>query len=613
MVISGLKARFLESTVSECISILDPRDKKKFIFITFAQALLSILDLIGVAMVGILGALAITGVESKNSGTRVNAALRLLQIENMTLQSQAMIIGIIAAILLIFRTATSIFFTRRILSYLSLKGAAISKELISKLLSQPLLFIQERSSQEMVYALTTGVETITLRILANLSLLASDLTLLIVLFLGLTIVDPTVAISTLIFFTLLGYILYKYMNTRAKNLGVEFTKNEIASSEKIIEVLTSYREAVVRNRRENYADLIGTIRVNLSEAGAEIAFMPNLSKYVLEVAVVIGALLIGASQFLTQDAVHAVGTIAVFMAAGSRIAPAILRIQQNTVQIKGSYGSTAITLDLIERLKQFPAKTLLPSDFKVKHDGFVPSIQIENLSMNYNQVGEKALDKVSLKVEYGQRVAIVGSSGAGKTTLVDLILGIFPPSAGIVLISNTSPSEAISQWPGAIAYVPQDISISNGTIGENVCLGFSKNEIEDFHIWEALKKSYLADFVQSLPLGLHTPVGERGTKLSGGQRQRLGIARALITKPKLLVLDEATSSLDNQTEEAIASALDELHGEVTIVLVAHRLSTVKKADQVIYLDEGQITAMGSFERVRELVPDFDIQAKLVGM
>jgi ABC-type multidrug transport system fused ATPase/permease subunit len=564
-------------------------------------------------MVGILGALAITGVESKNSGTRVHSALRLLQIENRSLQSQATIIGIIAAVLLIIRTATSIYLTRRILSYLSMQGAVLSKDLITKLLSQPLLFIQEKSSLEMVYALTSGVETIALRVLGNLSLLASDITLLIVLFLGLIIVDPTVAISTFIFFMSLGYLLYRYMNTRARNLSVEFTKNGIASSEKIIEVLTSYREAVVRNRRANYADLIGKMRVNLSQAAAEIAFMPNLSKYVIEVAVVFGALLIGASQFLTQDAVHAVGTITVFMAAGSRIAPAILRIQQNAVQIKGSYGSTEITLDLIERLKQVLPKTLLPSDFKVKHDGFVPLIEIENLSMNYNQGGANAMDKVTFKIENGQRVAIVGSSGAGKTTLVDLILGIFPPTAGKVLISNTSPSEAISQWPGAIAYVPQDITISNGTIGENVCLGFSKNEIDDFNIWEALKKSHLADFVQSLPLGLHTPVGERGTKLSGGQRQRLGIARALITKPKLLVLDEATSSLDNQTEEAITSALDELHGEVTIVLVAHRLSTVKKADQVIYLNEGQITAMGSFERVRELVPDFDIQAKLVGM
>lgn len=611
--ITGLKARFVNSPISKCLSILGPRDKRKFVLITFSQALLSILDLLGVAMVGILGALAITGVESKNSGTRVHSALRLLQIENRSLQSQATIIGIIAAVLLIIRTATSIYLTRRILSYLSMQGAVLSKDLITKLLSQPLLFIQEKSSLEMVYALTSGVETIALRVLGNLSLLASDITLLIVLFLGLIIVDPTVAISTFIFFMSLGYLLYRYMNTRARNLSVEFTKNGIASSEKIIEVLTSYREAVVRNRRANYADLIGKMRVNLSQAAAEIAFMPNLSKYVIEVAVVFGALLIGASQFLTQDAVHAVGTITVFMAAGSRIAPAILRIQQNAVQIKGSYGSTEITLDLIERLKQVLPKTLLPSDFKVKHDGFVPLIEIENLSMNYNQGGANAMDKVTFKIENGQRVAIVGSSGAGKTTLVDLILGIFPPTAGKVLISNTSPSEAISQWPGAIAYVPQDITISNGTIGENVCLGFSKNEIDDFNIWEALKKSHLADFVQSLPLGLHTPVGERGTKLSGGQRQRLGIARALITKPKLLVLDEATSSLDNQTEEAITSALDELHGEVTIVLVAHRLSTVKKADQVIYLNEGQITAMGSFERVRELVPDFDIQAKLVGM
>lgn len=581
--------------------------------ITIAQSLLSILDLVGVAMVGILGALAITGIESKNSGTRVNLALNFLHLQSYSLQGQATIIGFISAALLIIRTAASIYFNRRILSYLSFQGAKLSKELVSKLLSQPLLFVQEKTTQEMVYALTTGVETITLKILANLSLLVADSTLLFILFIGLIFIDPTVAISTLIFFALLGFLLYKYMNTRARELGISFTKNEILSSEIIIEVLTSYREAVVRNRRSNYSELIGKVRIDLADAAAEIAFMPNLSKYVLEVAVVLGALLIGASQFLTQDAVHAVGTISVFMAAGSRIAPAILRIQQNAVQVKGSYGAAVTTLDLFERLDGSPFEPVNSSIFSDEHDGFVPKIEIKQLGMKYNPLDSGVLTNLNLVIYAGQTIAIVGSSGAGKTTLVDLILGIFPPTEGKVLVSSKSPSEAISLWPGAIAYVPQDIAISNGTIAENVCLGFSRNEIKDTQIWEALNKSHLAEFVQTLPLGLDTQVGERGTKLSGGQRQRLGIARALITRPKLLVLDEATSSLDNQTEEAIALTLDELHGDVTIVQVAHRLSTVKKADQVIYLEGGQITAVGSFEEVRCSVPNFDVQARLVGM
>lgn len=611
--ITSIKATLGSTQVAKCASILHHKDKKKFILITIAQSLLSILDLVGVAMVGILGALAITGVESKNSGTRVNSALKLLHIQGHSLQSQATIIGFISAALLIIRTAASIYFNRRILSYLSFQGAKLSKNLIYKLLAQPLLFIQEKTSQEMVYALTIGVETITLRILANFSLLVADTTLLFVLFLGLILVDPVVAISTLIFFSLLGFLLYKYMNTRARRLGIDYTRNEILSSEKIIEVLTSYREASVRNRRSNYADLIGKIRLNLADASAEIAFMPNLSKYVLEVAVVIGALLIGASQFLTQDAVHAVGKIAVFMAAGSRIAPAILRIQQNAVQIKGSYGAAKTTLDLLERLNGSPTGLLTASIFTTNHNGFVPSIEIQELGMKYNPGDSPALSDVNLLINPGKRIAVVGSSGAGKTTLVDLILGIFEPTDGKVLISGLNPYDAIAKWPGAIAYVPQDISISNGSIGENVCLGFSIEEIGESLIWEALEKSQLADFVRNLELGLDTQVGERGTKLSGGQRQRLGIARALITNPKLLVLDEATSSLDNQTEESISFALESLQGEVTIILVAHRLPTVKKADLVIYFQDGKIVAKGPFDEVRNSVPDFDIQAKLVGM
>jgi ABC-type multidrug transport system fused ATPase/permease subunit len=223
------------------------------------------------------------------------------------------------------------------------------------------------------------------------------------------------------------------------------------------------------------------------------------------------------------------------------------------------------------------------------------------------------LSDLSLNLIKGSATAIVGPSGAGKTTLVDILLGVLQPDDGEVTISGLKPLAAISKWPGAIAYVPQDVALSNGTFRENLTMGYPINLAPDELCWDALRVAQLESFVRDLPLGLDQPAGERGTNLSGGQRQRLGIARAMLTKPKLLVLDEATSALDGQTELDISNAINDLKGIVTVVMIAHRLSTVRNSDQVVYMDKGKIIAKGKFEEVRKAVPDFDNQAQLMGL
>jgi ABC-type multidrug transport system fused ATPase/permease subunit len=187
------------------------------------------------------------------------------------------------------------------------------------------------------------------------------------------------------------------------------------------------------------------------------------------------------------------------------------------------------------------------------------------------------------------------------------------PDSGSVLISGCSPIKAISKWPGAVAYVPQDILILNGTIAENVAFGFPIENVPEENITKALIFAELEVFVSGLKNRSQSQVGERGTKISGGQRQRLGISRAVLTNPKLLVLDEATSTLDAQTEHAISNSINNLKGKATVVMIAHRLSTVSNADVVVYMENGKVKASGTISEVRSIVPDFDMQAKLMGL
>jgi len=607
------RRKWRKTTIGRSARVLSRADQQKISIVVAFQVFLGLLDLAGVAAIGMLGSLAVRGVSSQGPGDRVEAVLSFLHLSNKTFQTQAAILGCLAAGLLISRTIFSIIFTRRTLYFLSRRGARISSTLVSKLLSQDLLTIQKRTTQETLYAVTRGVDSITLGVIGITVTLISDISLLAVMTIGLLIVDPVIALSTVAVFGAVGWLLYRLLNKSAKRLGLAESNLTIANNEKIVEVLNSYRESVVRNRRYFYAKEIEKTKFQLAHTLADIAFLPSISKYVIESTVVLGTLLISASQFLLQDASHAVATLSIFMAASTRIAPAVMRIQQGTIGIRQSLGSAGPTLTLIESLEGVDENPKASNKLDADHQGFIPRIEIRNLTLTYPMKDIPALENISLDIDSGLFVAIVGPSGAGKTSLVDVLLGVLNESSGTILISGKPPLETIAQWPGAIAYVPQDVAMSSGTIKENITLGFPENSDDNDLINSALDMAQLSSFVSSLPQGFDTQVGERGTKLSGGQRQRLGIARAMFTKPKLLVLDEATSALDGQTESDISSAILELKGKTTIVMIAHRLSTVRFADLVIYIDGGKITAKGSFEEVRAQVPDFEKQAQLMGL
>lgn len=612
MKISG-NVKWRNSVLRDIFHVLPKSDRQKISAVIILQTLLSLLDLLGVAIIGVLGALAVSGVQSSQPGGKVSFIIELLHLNGRTFQQQAAFLGIAAAVILVLRTIFSVLFTRKTLFFLSRRGAALTTNLISKLLSRPLLEIQERTTQDAVYALTSGVNSITLGVLGTGVVLISDLSLLVVMTTGLFIVDPLIALLSVITFSGIGFLIYRLMHQRADYLGREESLLAVKSNEVIIEVLSSYREAVVRNRREYYARKIGEKRWKNADVLAELAFMPNISKYIIETTVVLGALAISAAQFILQDAAHAIATLAVFLAAGTRIAPAVMRVQQGALQIKSSIGVATPTLQLIRDLKGARELPRIDDEIPLTHNGFNSEINLVNVSLQYPGNSKFALKDISLNISPGTSVALVGPSGAGKTSLVDVILGVINPSSGKVEISGCDPIDAIRNWPGAIGYVPQDVIITNGTIRENIALGFPSDQANDQIVRTVLGMAQLEALISSYPEGSDTHVGERGTRISGGQRQRLGIARALLTNPKLLVLDEATSALDGETEAAIAGSIHALKGLVTIVMIAHRLSTVREADVVVYLADGRIEATGSFEEVRNKVPEFDSQAKLMGL
>jgi ABC-type multidrug transport system fused ATPase/permease subunit len=601
------------TAVRASLSVLPNSDRRRIAMVTVVQICLSFLDLIGVVLIGIVGALSVTGIQSQAPGTRTNQVLTLLHISNLGFYKQVIFLSVLAVIFLISRTVLSMIFTQRYLQFLGRRSAAITSGLFSKLINQDILSVKRLNSQETLFLVTEGVRRITVGILGNIVFLISDFSLLLVLTLGLVFVDPIVALVTFVLFGAIALILHIAMSAKAKKLGEVNSNLAIASNKKIIEAINSYREISVRNRRNYYSREIENQRFAVSHNDALLAFMPMISKYVLEGAVVIGAFAIAALQFALNDARHAVATLTIFMAAGSRIGPALMRVQQGVIQIGISIGTATKTIELISNLKNVKAQNETRDIFSTQHENFEPRLEIKNLDFSYNRDSEMQIADMSLTLEPGKTLAVVGSSGAGKTTLVDLIIGILEPQGGSIEIGGQKPSRAIELWPGGISYVPQEVSLIDGSIRENLCMGYPVNAITDEQIWNSIDRASLREFVEKSPLGLETPIGEDGSRISGGQRQRIGIARALITNPRLLILDEATSSLDGNTEAAISDSLDKLKNEVTLVVIAHRLSTVRNADLVIYLDKGEVMKLGNFDEVRNAIPEFDNQAKLMGL
>jgi ABC-type multidrug transport system fused ATPase/permease subunit len=601
----------LKHKIFQILSIYSKRDKKYLILIALVQVALALLDLIGVMLLGVIGSLSVYGIQSQSPGESINKILQLLNLQSFSFQNQVAILGIVAAAILILKTMISIYVIRKVLLFVSRRGALVSSNYIKNLFSKSPLEINKNSNQEIIYAATTGIENLTTGVIGSGMLIFSDFVLLFVMFIGLSFVNFSVAISIFLIFSVVGVSLNRYMKHSSSKLGAEQAALSINSNQKILEGLLSYREITVKNQKTHYINHISDIRFNLASVVAKKNFMPNLSKYVFESSLVVSTFIFSGFQFALFDSSAAIATLAIFLASATRIAPAILRIQQGTIYFKLALGSVEKTLEMIHDARSGFHQELVSSDPDFVYEGFEPSVEISALSFTHAGKSDFKIENLNLSIKPGTQVAIAGSSGAGKSTLIDLMLGLYPNYSNSIKISGLAPLSTFNKWPGAVAYVPQNINTMKGTIRKNVSLGYSENLASDDRIWSALKSAQLEAFVLSLPHGLDTEVGEYGNQLSGGQRQRLGIARALFTSPKLLILDEATSALDGETEAAISETIQSLKGKTTVVLIAHRLSSILNADKVVFMESGKITAEGSFDEVREISPTFEKQVNLM--
>lgn len=619
---SGDGLRLIAAT-RQSLLLLSHRDRRLLYIAIALQMTLSALDLIGVLLFGLVGAMAVSVVQSAPLPPVVLSVQESLGLQDLSPQAMVALIATVAAVALLAKSILNFLLTRRLFRFLANRQALVSARLASEFFTLDLKGIKAKSTQEMTYALTTGASAATTGLLGGLVILVSETSLLLVLAVGLLFIDPLITLGAIAFFALVALALQRLLGTWAQRLSKENSVTDIQSLELIQEATASFRELTVLDRGGLYVERFQALRWRAAKILADREILGQIPKYVLDVSLIVGGLALGAALFTTRDAVAAMGTLALFLVAASRVMPSLLRLQTASLLMRGSEGAAAPTFELKEFLDnhaqayRWNLSWATASNADIVREKpinpFVPAVELARVTVSYPGSQAPALKDISLTIPPGSSLAVVGSSGAGKSTLADVLLGLLRPDSGQVLISGVPPLEAFSTWPGCVGYVPQEVALGNASLRANIGMGLPVETINDEAVWQALEDASLLEWATSTGEGLDRLVGERGGSLSGGQRQRVGIARALYSSPRLLIMDEATSALDALTERQINETVFGLSRDVTIVVIAHRLSSVLSANQLAFLDAGQLVATGSFSELRESVPKFREMALAMGL
>lgn len=473
-------------------------------------------------------------------------------------------------------------------------------------LTAPYALHLERSTAQMMRVLGNSAGQLFALVALGVVGVITDGITVVVIGAALVAVAPTFSIGLLVFLGAVALILTRRIRSSASLAGRRQIELSEAGYRTAFHALGGVKEIKVRHAQDHYLDQYRGIEMEAAQTHRVITFLAELPKHVLEIAFFVAFFILTAVVVVTQGTGTLITSIGILAAGAFRIMPALSRLLSSVSNIRAGLPALDDVADDLAAARlvpaaQPPAASPLP---------FVDQLVVEDVSFRYGPDQPDVLHDVSLAVPAGSSVAFVGTSGAGKSTLVDTILGLHAPTAGRVLVDGTDIAADPAAWHANISVVPQDVYLLDASIRENIAFDQEPSEIDDALIHECLARAQLTELIDGMPDGIATVIGERGSRLSGGQRQRLGVARALYRRPRLLVLDEATSALDNETERRITETIASLHGSVTVIVVAHRLSTIRDVDMVAFMSQGRIDAAGSFEEVRQQSPEFDRLARL---
>lgn len=500
----------------------------------------------------------------------------------------------------VLKTLVSVGFRWWLLGHTTKMGAQAATELFRRYVHAPYWAHRQRKVAEVHRALASAIPQTYSQVLLGYLSIVPDLLSIIAIAMVLLFVSPLATVIAVIFFSSITLGLQWRLKKVHRNIGEELAEGDLQAWNALMPGINGFRESRLSGTTGTFVGRFGTAKLRSARASRKLSLVSELPKYVLEIGLIVGIALIAVVLFATASPEYALSTLGVFAAAATRMLPTLNRIMATAAGIRaGSVGMRILT-DEISTLQEDGYHNAS----RLTVESFSGDIRFDQVSFRFPDSDTAVLRDISTVITSGTTVAFVGGSGAGKSTLLDLLLGLLEPTYGTVTSGGRNIYSDIAAWHSQIGVVPQDVFVLDDSVRANIAYGLTDIEIDDARLNEAIERAQLTGIIDQLPNGLDTHLGERGVRLSGGQRQRIGIARALYRRPEILVLDEATSALDNMTERKITETIESLSGDMTIVIVAHRLSTVKNADRVVYMSQGRIETEGTFSEVERLNPEF---------
>ncbi len=494
--------------------------------------------------------------------------------------------------------------------FLNQKQIRLATRLLKAYLYAPYTFHLQRNTANLSLQLTSEVPKLFWNVLTPAMILVTEITVTTFLVVLLIVIEPFSSAIALFF---LGGVLYLFSQMARQMINHQGQLRQYHDGQIyqwINQGLGGIKETKILGRETFFINAYTHHKALSEKANVILEFIRSLSQLFIETVVITAVLLIVIITVIQSRGLQTVlPTLSLFAIAALRIMPAVKRVASTATSIRYyRHVTDVIFKDLYELESVTKVNKLSEADVKPALQLY-QAIELKHVFYQYPNADKYSLTDISLHIPKGNSIAFVGSSGAGKSTLVDVILGLLTPSKGSICIDGTDISTNLDSWQRQIGYIPQSIYLSDDTIRRNVAFGVADAAIDDEQVWSVLRAAQLEDVVAQLPNQLDTLVGEQGIRLSGGQRQRIGIARALYHHPQVLVMDEATAALDNNTEREFVRALEKLSGEKTIIMIAHRLSTVKNCDQLYFLKNGNLVDSGTYENLISKNKEFQAMAQ----
>ena len=505
----------------------------------------------------------------------------------ITSQEQLIILAILGLVIVYFiKNLFLAFLTWRQADFTFDIQAKLSQRLFTVYLRRPYVFHLQKNSAELVRNATSEVAIFTEALTATL-LLFSELLVLVGISMLLIVIEPIGAFFISILLGSSAWFIYRATRQRIGEWGRLRQHHDALRIQHLQQGLGGVKDVKLLGREDDFLDVFQKHNSNSARMWKLQTTLQNLPRLMFEMLAIIAlAILVLTMLYMGRDINSIVPILGLFAAAAFRMMPSITRVLVSLQALR--YRFSAIDT-LYEELN---VESIKKTGEEVGSSRFMSELTLENVVYHYPSNKASVLNNISLTIKKGESVGFIGMSGSGKSTLVDVILGLLTPTSGTVYVDGLNIQKNLRGWQNQIGYVSQSIFLTDDTLRRNVAFGIADKDIDEAAVLRAIKMAQLDELVSSLPAGIDTIVGERGILLSGGQRQRIGVARCLYHDPEILVLDEATSSLDNSTEKMVMDSITALHGKKTVIIVAHRLSTVEHCDNVFRLKNGQIVEQG---------------------